>query len=406
MEEQTSQHEHIIDRRGTNSVKWDFVFHDYEMTALERGDDPLAQDQLLPLWVADMDFASPPAMVEALVKRAQHGVFGYSVPDEAFFRAIINWMARRHNWQVEKEWILTMPGVVPSLNMILQAYTRPGDYVVIQTPVYHPFYSSVENNGCQIRCNPLILRDGQYEIDWDNLTMHFSDPKTTMMFLCSPHNPAGRVWTAEELHKLSSLCVEHNVLLISDEIHHDLIFSWAEFTTIGVAHPAGLDNTIICTAPSKTFNIPGLKTSNVFVSNPRLRQQLQRVTERNGLFGANAFGVLALQTAYETGEAWLAETMAYIEANYHFMEQYLRDNLPQLKIMQPGGTYLVWVDCSALGLDADGLHDLFMNQANVYLSGGQGFGDDGATFMRFNIACSRAILAEALERINKAIKAL
>lgn len=404
MNRTTKPHDKIIDRRGTSSVKWDFVFRDEVISPLSRGANPLDKQELLPLWVADMDFASPPAMVEALVRRAQHGVFGYSSPTDDFYQAIINWMARRHQWQVEKEWILTAPGVVPTLNLLLQTFTQAGDCVVIQTPVYHPFYSAIENNGCVVRHNPLILRDGRYEVDWADLASHLAEARTTMMFLCSPHNPAGRVWSSSELQKLSQLCMEHHVLLVSDEIHHDLIFSWAKFTTIGVAHPAGLNNTIICTAPSKTFNIPGLKTSNVFVPNPELREKLQATLMRNGLFGVNAFGAVALQTAYEAGEGWLNETMAYIEANYHYLDQFIHEKLPQLTVMKPDGTYLVWVDCAALGLEATALNDLFMDKARVYLTAGLGFGEDGATFMRFNIACPRAILAEALERIHSLLK--
>lgn len=390
----------IINRKGTNSVKWEYIKIGKAYVPREMGDDIFAPDELLPLWVADMDFSAPPAVVAALTARAQHGIFGYSGPKAEYFTAIIGWMQRRHNWTVEQEWILTAPGVVPSLNMIVQTYTQPGDGVLIQTPVYHPFYFAVENNGRKLVHNPMIFENNRYTMDYADLDKKLADPKTKLMVLCSPHNPVGRVWTADELRQVGDLCAKHDVLIFSDEIHHDLIFSSAEFTTFAVACPQHIDRTIIATAPSKTFNVPGLKTSNIFIPNPDLRAQMNQTMANLGLHGINSFGIVAMKAAYNEGEEWLDAAMQYIEANFTYLKTYLAEHLPAVTVIEAEGTYLAWVDCRGLGLDSADLYNKVLNEAKVFLNDGKGFGDAGAGFLRINLGCPRKILTTALDRIT------
>ena len=395
----------IINRKDSDSIKWEFIFDNGVMSDRPIGDDVLAPEQLLALWVADMDFPSPPAVIDALCARAEHGIFGYTGLNDAYLNAIIQWMQTRHNWTVEKDWILTTPGVVPTLNFIVQALTNPNDQVVIQTPVYSPFSYAVTNNGREIVHNPMHYNDGRYTIDFEDLEQTLADPRTTLAILCSPHNPVGRVWTADELRRFATLCVEHNVLIVSDEIHHDLILPWGNFTTMGVACPEAMDNVIVCTAPSKTFNIPGLKTANCFIPNPEIREKMTTFMGNLGLFGANAFGVVALRTAYLEGAEWLDAVMDYVAGNYEFMRDYIAQHMPQLKVVHPEGTYLIWVDFRELGIEADELNRRLMEEAKVDLSSGSGYCSGGEGFMRFNAACPRAILAEALRRICVMISA-
>lgn len=397
------QFDHIIDRRRTGSAKWDFIELGTEQKyeyKLVTGDLPKDASRL-PLWVADMDFASPQPVIDALTARAQHGVFGYGKAPDSYYEAIVNWMQRRHNWQVDRDWILTTPGVVPAINYIIQTFTQPGEGVIIQTPVYHPFYSSIENNGRRVVRNPLLVQDGRYEIDFDDLAAKAAAPDTTLIVLCSPHNPIGRVWSSAELQRIAAICVANDVLIVSDEIHHDLIYSWADFISLGVACPAVMDRAIICTAPSKTFNLPGLKTANAIVPNPDLRAAISATMLRNGVLGVSVFGLLALETAYAEGEPWLDTLLSYIEDNYCFLEQFFAEQVPSVRVTKPEATYLVWLDFCEWGLDADALHALLLNEAGVYLNNGTIFGGEGAGFMRINIACSRSILAEALQRIRQ-----
>jgi len=400
-----TQFDTFINRKGTSSIKWEFVVQNQALQSREMGDDPLADDQLLPMWVADMDFRSPQPVIDALAARVEHGLFGYSAPAEAYYEAIRGWMARRHGWQVEKEWILTAPGVVPALCLIIQAFSQPGEGIIIQTPVYHPFYHIIEDNDRIMVRNPLCLQRGSYEIDFADLEARVSDPNNTLLILCSPHNPVGRVWKADELGRIAQLCRQNGVLLVSDEIHHDLIYSWASFTSLGTVPNVDMDQVIVCTAPSKTFNIPGLKTSNVFIVNPALREQMKKQMGKQGLVGVNPLGLAALQTAYNQGEEWLDMTMAYIEENCLFLERFLAEKVPQIKLIWPEGTYLAWLDCRQLAAPGgETLHQLLMTQARVYLNDGKDFGEDGAGFMRLNLACSRLLLEMALNRIAQLVE--
>jgi cystathionine beta-lyase len=363
-------------------------------------------NRLLPLWVADMDFKSPPAVIEALKQRAEHGVFGYTVPSDSYFEALINWMDKHYHWQIQKEWVVLTPGVVSAINIMVQTFVAPGEKVLLQPPVYYPFFGSIENNGAEIVRNELILDNGRYLMDFDDLAQKTADPAVKMAILCSPHNPLGRVWTKEELTRFGEICLANDVLVISDEIHCDLIHTGHTFTSFASISEDFAQNSIVCTAPSKTFNLPGLKTSNMIIPNRKLRLQFSKTMERAGLLGGNTFGIVGTEAAYRHGEDWLIKLLAYIESNYQFMVDYLAEHLPMLTIFPLEGTYLVWVDCRALGLDAETRQKLFLEDAKLFLDEGELFGPEGLGFERFNIACPRHILAEALDRMKTVITAL
>lgn len=393
-------------KKGTHSIKWEFLFENGRPTYGDHADPKHGSERILPLWVADMDFRCAPPIIEALQKRAEQGVFGYCYPGDSYFEAVIDWIARRYGWQIERDWIVLTPGIVPGINMLVQSLLQPGDKVLVQRPVYHPFFSAVENNGCELVSNSLIYENGRYQMDFDDLAQKAADPALKMAILCSPHNPVGRVWTAEELRRFGEICLDNDVLVVSDEIHCDLIYAGNKFTSFATISERFAQNSIICTAPSKTFNIAGLKTSNIIIIDEALRTKFAKGILRNGLMGANTFGVVATEAAYRHGEPWLEAVMAYIEDNFRFMSEYIAENLPQLHIVQPEGTYLVWVDCSALNLDPDSRKKLLMQEAHVFLNEGKTFGVEGENFERINLACPRSILAEALERMRTAVDAL
>jgi cysteine-S-conjugate beta-lyase len=395
-----------IDRQGTSSTKWEFLHDGDQMKYGDHADPKHGKNRLLPMWVADMDFPAPPAVIEALKARAEHGIFGYTQPTDSYYDAVIDWMARRYGYTIERDWIVLTPGVVPAINMMVQAFLAPGEKVLVQQPVYYPFFSAIENNGGKIVSNPLIYENGGYRMDFDDLAKKTADPAVTMAIFCSPHNPISRVWTAEELTRFGKICIENNVLVISDEIHCDLIYDGCKFTPFAAINDTFAQKSIVCTAPSKTFNLAGLKTSNIIISNPELRDRFTRKMLQNHIKGVNTFGIVATEAAYNHGEEWLAETMEYIQANYRFMAAYMAEHLPQLKIIPPEGTYLVWVDCRALGLDPDTRKELLMEEARLFLDEGELFGPEGEGFERFNIACPRSILEEALKRFKVVIDRL
>lgn len=396
----------VIDRVNTNSVKWDFVakkgrLRHWHATATEKGDE-----RVLPLWVADMDFASPQAVIDVLQERVGRGVFGYSARTASYDDALAEWMKRRHGWEIDPEWIITTPGVVAAVNMIVQTFLQPGEKVIVQTPVYYPFYSAVENNGGEILRNKLILQDGYYEMDFEDLEQKAADPKTKLMILCSPHNPVGRVWTRPELNRLGEICIRNNVLIVADEIHHDLILSGNKFIPFVMAGDGFSEHTIVCTAPSKTFNLAGFKLSNILIPDPAMRKRYARQVENCGVGGEGVLGVCAVETAYRHGEEWLEQVLAYIEANLEFLNEYTGTHLPMIDVIQPEGTYLVWLDCRKLGLDKDELEDRMLHQAHVYLDEGYIFGPEGEGFERINIACPRSLLAQSLDRIRSVFQSL
>lgn len=395
-----------IDRTGTHSIKWEFLFEGHKLVFGDHAQAKHGRDRLLPLWVADMDFRCPPAVIDALTERVAHGIFGYAMPSDSYYEAVINWMARRYGVVVERDWLVLTPGIVPALNMLVETLIAPGDKVLVQRPVYYPFFAAIENNGGEIVSNTLVLENGRYTIDFDDLAAKAADPAVKMAILCSPHNPVGRVWTREELTRFGEICLANDVLVISDEIHCDLIYDGVAFTSFAAINETFAQKSIICTAPSKTFNMAGLKTSNIIIQDKEIRAKLNKTLLRHGLLGGNALGLVATEAAYNHGEAWLAEVMAYIEANYHFMVAYLAEHLPQLEVIRPEGTYLVWVDCRKLGLDAAARRQLLLGEAKVFLDNGEMFGPEGEGFERFNLACPRSILAEALERIGTAVSRL
>ncbi len=392
-----------VDRRGTHSVKWEFTFGGDRIAYTDHADPKYGANRVLPMWVADMDFRVPPAVIEALADRVAHGIFGYTVPTDSYYEAVIGWMARRYGRSIEREWITLAPGIVPAVNMMVQAFIEPGDKVLIQPPVYYPFFAAVQNNGGEIVSNSLVVEDDYYRMDFDDLAQKAADPAVKMAILCSPHNPVSRVWTREELTRFGKICLENDVLVISDEIHCDLIYDGVEFTSFASINDDFAQKSIVCTAPSKTFNLAGLKTSNVIIQDQALREKFAQALERNGLHGGSAFGIVATEAAYNHGEAWLEAVMAYIQDNYRFMAAYIAEHLPQLKVIPPEGTYLVWVDCRALGLDAAARKKLMMQDAKLFLDNGEMFGPEGEGFERFNIACPRSILAEALARLKTAV---
>lgn len=392
-----------INRIGTQSVKWEYINRDGVFSHGDHADARHGDDRLLPMWVADMDFRCPPAVIEALEKRVAHGIYGYTVPAESYFEAVMEWMATHYGWQVERSWITLASGVVPAINMMVQALLKPGDKALIQPPVYYPFAKAIANNGAEVVENALLYENGRYSMDFDDLAVKAADPAVKMAILCSPHNPVGRVWNKEELTRFGDICIENNVIIIADEIHGDLIFDGVEFVSFPTISAEFADNCIVCNAPSKTFNLAGLQTSNIVIKNEAWRKKFQQQIVKNGAHMQNTFGPIAAEAAYRHGEAWLAEVMAYVQDNYRFMEAYLAEHLPQIGLIKTEGTYLAWADFSALGLSPEERKAMMMEDAKVYLDEGEMFGVEGTGFERFNIACPRSILVEALGRIKTAV---
>lgn len=386
--------DHVINRLNTNSVKWD---------ALE---ERFGTKDVLPLWVADMDFRAPDAVIQALHHVAEHGVFGYTVRPESFYQSLIDWFERKHKWKIEKDWMLVSPGVVPALSLLVQAFTDPGDKIVIQSPVYHPFFYVVNQNERELVDNPLVLENNKYEIDFEDLEEKLSDERCKLFIFCSPHNPVGRVWTEEELRKVGELCRKHNVLILSDEIHCDLIFRGHTHIPFASLSDEFADISITCVAPSKTFNLAGLQSSAVIIPNVKLRKQYQDALRIEDGDMLNPFAIAAFEAAYTEGEQWLDELMDYLEKNVHYLTTFFENEIPEATVIQPEGTYLMWVDLRNLGLTAKELEDLLVSKGKVALNQGYIFGKTGEGFVRINIACPQSTLKEGLERIKKAIQSI
>ncbi|MZP30677.1 putative C-S lyase [Heliobacterium undosum] len=380
-----------IERRRTNCLKWD---------ALR---DAFGQEDLLPLWVADMDFPSPPAVIEVLQEKAAHRVYGYHVRSESFFESVVEWFGRRHGWAIEREWIALTPGVVPSICLAIQAFTAPGDGVVIQSPVYPPFFRCVNENGRRLVENPLRQVDGCYEIDFDDLAAKLDDG-VRMLVLCSPHNPVGRVWTEAELRRINELCRERDIIVLSDEIHCDLVFRGHRHIPFAALGADAAARTVTCVAPSKTFNIAGLNTSFVIISDGGLRRRFRKHMAALSLGEGNLFGVAASEAAYRHGDAWLDALLPYLEDNADYFVRYVRERLPELQVVKPEGTYLGWLDCRSLGLAPAELKRFFVEKAKVGLNDGLTFGRPGAGFARINFGCPQAVLAEGMQRIEAALR--
>ncbi|MDQ7093485.1 PatB family C-S lyase [Desulfosporosinus sp. PR] len=379
----------LYDRRRTGSIKWDFNQRIF------------GREDVLPLWVADMDFLAPEAVVEALVNRAKHGIYGYTDGMDEYYDSLTAWMAERHNWQIQRDWIVFSPGVVPALNELVRALTKPGEKVLLQSPVYPPFFQAIKNHGREVVNSRLNLVDGRYLMDFEDLEEKFAGG-VKMMILCSPHNPVGRVWRREELERLGQLCLTYDVLVISDEIHSDLIYDGYRHIPLASLTPELASQSIVCTAPSKTFNLAGLQTSNLIIPNEKYRAAYKSSAGLTGIHHPNLFGITALETAYREGREWLEQLMVYLRGNLEFLTSFTARELPQLGVVQPEGTYLVWLDFRALNLEPKALQEFLVHKAGVGLNAGYSFGPGGEGFERINIGCPRSILTEGLERIKRA----
>lgn len=384
----------IIDRRGTNSIKYDF--------AVERG----KPKDIVPLWVADMDFKAPPAVIEVLTKSVQHGIFGYSEHKEGYFDAIYHWYQTRFDWEIQPDWLVKTPGVVYAIATAIRALTDEEDAIIIQQPVYYPFSQSILANNRKLINNSLVYKDGAYHMDFDDFEEKIVKNKVKLFILCSPHNPVGRVWTKEELTFLGDICIKHGVIIVSDEIHADFVYPGNQHFVFANLKAEYLNNSIICSAPSKTFNIAGLQVSNIFIANQEIRKKFQREIARTGYSQLNTVGLIACQAAYENGAQWLEQLKEYLAGNLDFVRKFLADHLPQIKLVEPQGTYLVWLDFQALNLEEEQLEDLIINKANLWLDSGTMFGREGKGFQRINIACPRATLKKALLQLEQAISML
>ena len=397
--------DNVINRKGTHSVKWEYVQSDTNPEKLLEAAKLPGGDRIIPMWVADMDFPSPAPVVEALKRRAEHGIFGYTVPGASYFRSVAGWFSRRHGWNIDPEWICVAFGVVPALHLLVRTFTSPGYKVLIQRPVYYPFFNVIERNGCGIENNPLIYRHNRYTMDFADLAEKARDPSVKMAILCSPHNPVGRVWSEEEITRFAQICLENGVLVISDEIHCDLVYRGFSFTPLARINGRFRDNSIICTSPSKTFNLAGLQTSNIIISNGELRRRFKQTLRSNGIFGINPFGQTALEAAYNDGEEWLEQVLDYLEGNLHDLKSFAAEKLPGVALVQPEATYLAWMDFRNLGLEVAELRRFMLEKAGVQFDEGSIFGPEGDGFERINIACPRSILREALDRIERTLKA-
>jgi len=383
----------IIDRTNYHSEKWDDIERKFGVDAKD----------ILPMWIADMEFKAPKPVIEAIKKAADHGIFGYSSRPLSYYQAIIDWMKKKHNWIIKKDWLAYSPGVVPALSFIVRGFTHPGDKVIIQPPVYYPFSWAIENNGCRIVNNPLMLEKGKYIMDFEDLGKKIDDPRVKMLILCSPHNPVGRVWRKEELLKLGEICIKNNVIIVSDEIHADILFEGNKHTVFASISPEFAQNSITCNAPSKTFNLAGLQTSAIIIPNKRYYKNYNNILSSLHLSDNNVFGLVALEAAYKHGEEWLTQMLSYLNENLKFLTKFLEEKIPRIKIIKPEGTYLIWLDCRQLKLNAQELNEFMIRKAKVALDAGFWFGTEGEGFVRMNIACSRLFLKKVLERIEKAV---
>ncbi|OLN29373.1 MalY/PatB family protein [Desulfosporosinus metallidurans] len=383
----------ITDRHHTNSIKWDFNQRTF------------GREDVLPLWVADMDFKAPEAVVEALVKRAQHGIYGYSEGMDGYYKALEEWIDKRHGWKIKHDWITFSPGVVPALNELVRSLTQPGEKILIQSPVYPPFFHAIRNHGREVVNSQLRLENGRYIMDFADLEEKFSSG-VKMMILCNPHNPVGRVWKRDELERLGQLCLAHDVIVISDEIHGDLIYKDYHHIPFASLSPELANQSIVCTAPSKTFNLAGLQTSNLIIPNPSFRKTFQASLNLTGIHNPNVFGITALEAAYRHGWDWLDQLMNYIKGNVDFLTSFLDQELGQVQAIQPEGTYLVWLDFRSLGMEPKVLQEFLVHQAGVGLNAGYQFGPGGEGFARLNLGCSRSVVEEGLQRIKAAVKRL
>ena len=382
----------LTDRRGTDCLKYDF--------AAERG----YPAEVLPFWVADMDFPAPEPVVKALEQRARHGIFGYTDIKEDYRKILARWFEKRHGWQVEGEWLSITPGVVFGICTAIRAFTEPGEGVLICPPVYYPFAASIKANGRKLVESPLVEKDGCYEIDFQDFEQKIVANEVKLFVLCSPHNPVGRVWSRQELEQVAAICQKHQVLVVADEIHQDFVRPGHRHTVFASLGAEVADFTITCTSPSKTFNLAGLQISHIFISNESLRRRFRHELEAVGYGEPNAMAEVAAKAAYGQGEPWLTELLSYLEENLRRTRAFLAENLPQVKLIEPEGTYLLWLDCRGTGLSPEEQDEAIVQRGRIWLDEGRIFGKGGEGFQRINMACPWAILEEGLKRLAFALK--
>lgn len=379
----------IVNRRGTNCVKWDVE----------------NEDGIIPMWVADMDFPAAPAIRKAVEARAKHGVYGYTIVPDSYYRAITSWFKRRHGWTIDKEWIIYTTGVIPAISAAIKALTMSGEQVLIQTPVYNCFFSSIKNQGCQILENPLKRNGNSYVVDWDDFERKCADEKTTVFLLCNPHNPSGRVWTKAELARMNEICLRHRVAVVSDEIHCELVMPGNKFTPFAAVNEDCKNNGVTLNSPTKNFNIAGLQIANIVCANPVWRRRIDRAINIFEVCDVNPFGPVALEAAYNDSENWMDELNEYLFANYQLLCDTFAKELPQYEVMRLEGTYLVWVDVRPSGLTSDEVTEKLLKEGRVQVNSGTMYGQTtGEGYVRINIACPRATLIEGLKRMVDVLK--
>lgn len=373
-----------VNRRGTNSYKWDST----------------DVDGVLPLWVADMDFPTAPVIVRALQERVNHGIFGYTRVPESYYKAVIRWFRRRHNWCMEREWMMYTSGVVPALSATIKALTRPGDGVLVMTPVYNCFFSSIRNNRCRTESVPLIYDKQTYHVDWEALEEMAAKSHVKVLLLCNPHNPAGRVWTRSELERIGEICLKHNVWVIADEIHCELVMPGYTYTPFASVDKRFLPFTITCVSPSKAFNLAGLQIATIVCANGEVRAKIDRAINDNEVCDVNPFGVIATEAAYNEGEEWLSQLIEYLHSNYCYMKEYCDKHLPEFPLTMLEGTYLAWMDCRCMNMPSEELEHELLKEQKLWLNAGSMYGAEGEGFMRWNLACTRSTLQETLQRFT------
>lgn len=391
----------ICNRKDTDCLKWDML------------DSVFGEDDIIPLWVADMDFPVAEPVKQALKERVDHPFYGYTRPGAGIVDAVVKRMKDKFNWNIEPEWVVFTPGVVPALHIAIRSLTHPGDEVLLQQPVYYPFFPAVTGSGCQIVNNGLKLVDGKYEIDFEDLEARLvpgsglgSNPnRIKTMIFCNPHNPVGRVWSKDEIAKIGKIAIDNGLVVISDEIHCEILFDNHQHVPFATISKEFEQNCIICMSPSKTFNLAGLDVSSIIIPNKKIREDF--INTQSGMVpGPNLFGLTALEAAYRHGDEWLEQVMAYIKENLDFLIDYIENKIPGIEVIKPQGTYLIWLDCRKLGMDNQELKNFMLKEAKVGLNDGFIFGKEGSGFVRMNIACPRTILKESLKRIDKAVEKL
>jgi cystathionine beta-lyase len=391
----------VYDRSQTDCAKWGAVKAIF------------GREDVIPMWVADMDFPTAEPIVEALKRRAEHPFYGYAMPGPSLIEAVVERMKRRYDWKIEPEWVVFTPGIIPALNMAVRALTHPGDEIILQEPVYYPFFGVVKGSGCQIVHNNLRLSRGRYKMDYADLESRFHLPdgmrpghsRVRAIILCNPHNPIGRVWSREELIQMGEIVIGHGAIVISDEIHSELLYKGFRHTPFASISRKFARNSIVCMAPSKTFNLPGLEASSIIIPDKKLRDNFNDAAG-GMVHGLNIFGMTAMEAAYRHGDEWLGQLLRYLQGNLEITMRWFKEHIPRIKVIRPQGTYLLWLDCRGLGLDDKELQKFMREKARVGFDDGFMFGEGGSGFQRMNIACPRSILKEALGRIEKAVKAL